>query len=64
MIGYIKETFLPKPDMWKKQVLQDPGYVRGVESPRCMLHAILQGCTNIIPIVPQGNILCRRCRKK
>ena len=31
--------------MHKKQVLKDPGYVKGVESACCMLHAILQGCT-------------------
>ena len=30
--------------MWKKQVLQDPGYIEGVESACCMLHAMLQGC--------------------
>ena len=37
MIGNIKETFPPKTGMWKRQVLQDPGYVRGVEGPCCML---------------------------
>ena len=31
--------------MWKKQVLQDSGYVEGVESACCMLHTMLQGCT-------------------
>ena len=45
MIGNIKETFLPKTGMWKKQVLQDPGYVKGFKSACCMLHAMLQGCT-------------------
>ena len=30
--------------MRKKQVLQDPGYVEGVESACFMLHAMLQGC--------------------
>ena len=44
MIGNIKKLFLPKTGMWKKQVLQVPGYVEGVESACCMLHAILQGC--------------------
>ena len=39
MIGNIKETFPPKLGMWKKQVLQDPGYVSGVKGPCCMLHA-------------------------
>ena len=29
MTGNIKETFLPKTGMQKKQVLQDPGYVKG-----------------------------------
>ena len=48
MIGNIKKTFPPKTGMWKKQVLQYPGYVRGVKGPCCMLHGILQGCTNII----------------
>ena len=33
------ELFLPKTGMREKQVLQDPGYVRGVEGPCCMLHA-------------------------
>ena len=35
-----------KTGLREKQVLQDPGYVRGVEGPCCMLHGILQGCTN------------------
>ena len=48
MVRNMKETFPSKPGMWKKQVLQDPGYVGGVEGPCCMLHAISQGCTNII----------------
>ena len=30
--------------MWKKQVLQDPGYVEGVKTACYMLHAMLQGC--------------------
>ena len=46
MIGNIKKTFLPKSGMQEKQLLQDPGYVGGVEGPCCMLHGILQGCTN------------------
>ena len=48
MVRNIKETFLPKTGMWKRQVLQDPGYVVGVKGPCCMLHDILQGCMNII----------------
>ena len=38
----------PKTGMQEKQLLQDPGYVGGVEGPCCMLHGILQGCTNIM----------------
>ena len=41
MIGNIKEIFLPKTGWQEKQVLQDPGYVKGVETTCCML----QGCT-------------------
>ena len=44
MIGNIKKLFLPKTGMQKKQVLQDPGYVEGVKSACCILHAMLQGC--------------------
>ena len=36
MIGNIKEIFPPKTGLREKQVLQDPGYVEGVET---MLHA-------------------------
>ena len=46
MIGNIKEIFLPKTGLQEKQVLQDPEYVGGVEGPCCMLHGILQRCTN------------------
>ena len=46
MIGNIKEIFPPKTGLQEKQVLQDPGYVEGVEGPCCMLHGILQYCTN------------------
>ena len=35
-----------KTGLQEKQVLQDPGYVGGVKGPCCMLHGILQGCTN------------------
>ena len=31
--------------MREKQLLQDPGYVEGVETTCCMLHGILQGYT-------------------
>ena len=46
MIGNIKRKFPPETGLREKQVLQDPGYVRGVKSPCCMLHGILQHCTN------------------
>ena len=42
MIGNIKEIFPPKTSM---QLLQDPGYVEGVETTCCMLHGICQGST-------------------
>ena len=45
MIGNIKRTFLPKTGMREKQLLQDPGYVKGVKTTCCMLHGILQGST-------------------
>ena len=45
MIGNIKEIFPPKTGLREKQVLQDPGYVEGVETKCCMLHGMLQGCT-------------------
>ena len=32
MIGNIKKLLTPKTGMWEKQVLQDPGYVKGVKS--------------------------------
>ena len=46
MIGNIKEIFPPKTGLREKQVLQDPGCVGGVKGPCCMLHGILQRCTN------------------
>ena len=45
MIGNIKEIFLPKTGMREKQLLQDLGYVEGVETKCCMLHGMLQGST-------------------
>ena len=45
MIGNIKRKFPPKTGMQEKQLLQDPGYVKGVETTCCMLHDMLQGCT-------------------
>ena len=45
MIGNIKEIIPPKTGLREKQVLQDPGYVKGVETTCCMLHGMLQGCT-------------------
>ena len=55
MIGNIKRTFPPKTGMREKQLLQDPGYVRGVEGPCGMLHGILQGCTNTMSKVSKRN---------
>ena len=46
MIGNIKKTFPPRTGMQEKQLLQDLEYVGGVKGPYCMLHGILQGCTN------------------
>ena len=43
MIRNIKEMFPPKTGMREKQLLQDPGYVKGVETTCCMLHGMLQG---------------------
>ena len=37
MVRNIKETFLPKTFMRKKQVLQDPGHVKDVKD--TLLHA-------------------------
>ena len=45
MIGNIKEIFPPKTGLREKQVLQDPGYVEGVETTCCMLYCMLQGST-------------------
>ena len=36
MIRNIKEIFPPKTGMQEKQLLQDPGYVKGVETTCCM----------------------------
>ena len=44
MMGNIKKLFLPKTGLQEKQVLQDPGYVKGVKSACFMLHAMLHGC--------------------
>ena len=45
MIGNIKEIFPSKTGMREKQLLQDAGYVKGVEATCCMLHSMLQGPT-------------------
>ena len=45
MIGNIKRTFPTKTGMQEKQLLQDLGYVKGVENTCYMLHGILQGST-------------------
>ena len=39
IMGNIKETFLPKSGMQKKQVSQDPGYIKDVKVACCMLSA-------------------------
>ena len=39
MVRNMKETFPSKTGMWKKQVLQDPGYVDTVDT-CCMVHAM------------------------
>ena len=44
MIENIKEIFPPNTGMREKQLLQDPGYVKGVKSTCCMVHGTLQGC--------------------
>ena len=41
-----QEDLPAKNCMREKQVLQDSGYVRGVKGPCCILHGILQGCTD------------------
>ena len=43
MIGNIKEIFPPKTGMQEKLLLQDPGYVEGVETTCCTLYGMLQG---------------------
>ena len=48
MIGNIKEIFSPKTGMREKQLLQDPGYVKGVKTICCMLHGMLQGSTKYL----------------
>ena len=47
IIGNIKETFLPKTGIWKKQVLQDPRYVNKLQA-CCLLHAMMQGAILIV----------------
>ena len=51
MIGNIKKTFPPKTGMQKKQVLQDPGYVKDVKDACCMLHAL---CKIMLKILKQA----------
>ena len=41
----LKKSSPPETGLQEKQVLQDPGYVKGVETTCCMLHGMLQGCT-------------------
>ena len=41
MAANMKETFPPKTGMWKKQVLQDPGYVKDIKDACCILYICL-----------------------
>ena len=43
MTRNIKETFRPKIEMQKMQVLQDSEYVRYVDAAEACMHAMLQG---------------------
>ena len=54
MIGNIKKTFLPKTDMWKKQLLQDPGYVKDIKDTCCMLHALCKKMLETLKILKQA----------
>ena len=54
MIGNIMRTFPPKTDMQKKQVLQDPGYVKDVEDACCMLHALCKIMSKTSKILKQA----------
>ena len=45
-VGKDQRAYWPiKSCLQEKQVLQDPGYVKGVKTTCCMLHGMLQGCT-------------------
>ena len=54
MVRNIKETFPPKTGMQKKQVLQDPGYVKDIKDACCMLHALCKIMTKTLKILKQA----------
>ena len=51
MVRNMKETFLPKTGIQKKQVLQDPGYVKDA---CCMLHALCKIMLKMSKILKQA----------
>ena len=53
MVRNMKETFPLKTGMQKKQVLQDPGYVKDIEDACCMLHALCKIMSKISKILKQ-----------
>ena len=54
MVRNMKETFLPKTGMWKKQVLQDPGYVEDIKDACCKLHALCKIMSKTLKILKQA----------
>ena len=54
MIGNIKEIFLPKTGLRKKQLLQDPGYVEDVRDSCCMLHTLCRIMSKTSKILKQA----------
>ena len=54
MAANMKETFPPKTGMWKKQVLQDPGYVEDIEDAYYMLHALCKIMSKMLKILKQA----------
>ena len=56
MIGNIKETLLPKTDMWKKQVLQDQGMsdVSKVHAACCMEHYKVVWMSKVLKEIKQA----------
>ena len=54
MVRNMKETFLPKTGMWKKQVLQDAGYIKDVKDACCMLYALSKVMSKMSKILKQA----------